>query len=129
MFRTEFDFRLPVGYLDSEGTLHKDGTMRLATAADEIHPFRDPRVINNPSYLVVVVLSRVVSRLGTVEQLTPKVIEGLFSADLAYLQDLYNQLNHRGRRAIAAECPKCQHEFEVRDGPPPGGSMATPSTG
>lgn len=128
MFRTEFNFTLPVGYLDPDGVLHREGVMRLATAADEIHPLRDARVVNNGAYLVVIVLSRVIVRLGSLDQVTPKIVEGLFTDDLDYLQDLYNRLNHRARQT-AAECPKCHHEFEITESPSPGGSMATASTG
>lgn len=110
MFRTEVDFTLPLGYLDSDGTLHRDGVMRLATAADEILPLKDPRVQQNAAYLIVILLSRVVTRLGGVSQVTPKVIEGLYSADLAHLQSLYNQLN-RIDGGDPAICPKCQHAF------------------
>ena len=92
MFRTEHEFELPMGYLDESGTLHKRGAMRLATAGDEILPQRDPRCQDNPAYLIVLLLSRVITRLGELEdgQVTPKVIEGLFRADLAYLQEFYN---------------------------------------
>ena len=128
MFRTEFNFSLPVGYLDPDGVLHREGVIRLATAADEIHPLRDVRVVNNSAYLVIIVLSRVIVRLGSLDQVTPKIVEGLFTDDLDYLQDLYNRLNHRGRQ-MAADCPKCHHEFEITEGPPPGGSTATASTG
>lgn len=93
MFQTEFEFTLPCGYLDEEGTLHQEGTMRRATAADEILPLKDPRVQKNPAYLVVILLARVVTRLGSVAQINPKVIENLFATDLAYLQELYNQIN------------------------------------
>jgi hypothetical protein len=94
MFRTEFDFILPQGFLDDEGNLHREGTMRLATAADEIVPLKDPRVQRNPAYLVVILLARVVTRLGDVRAITTNTIERLFVADLAYLQDLYNRINH-----------------------------------
>lgn len=93
MLQTEFEFTLPMGYVDADGNVHKDGVMRLATAADEILPLRDPRVQNNPAYLVVILLSRVVTRLGTLSQVTPQVVEGLFAADLAFLQDRYNAIN------------------------------------
>src|ERR1700759_1978654 len=93
MFQTEFEFTLPCGYLDSAGTLHKDGVMRRATAADEILPLKDPRVVKNQGYLIVVLLSRVVTRLGNIPQINPKIIEDLFATDLAYLQNLYNQVN------------------------------------
>lgn len=111
MFRTEHEFTLPMGFLEEDGTLHREGTMRLATAADEILPLKDPRVQKNPSYLVVILLSRVVTRLGGVQPITPKTIEGLFAADLAYLQDLYNRINH-GEGEHAVTCPQCQHSFD-----------------
>jgi hypothetical protein len=91
--QTEYDFTLPKGYIDRQGSLHRDGRMRLATAADEILPLRDPRVKANPAYLTVIVLSRVVTRLGALEELSPPVIEGLFVEDLAYLQHLYRRIN------------------------------------
>jgi len=93
MFRTEFEFVLPHGYLDEDGELHREGVIRLATAADEILPLKDPRVQKNPAYLVIVVLSRVVTRLGSLEGITTKTIENLFVADLAFLQRLYNEIN------------------------------------
>ncbi len=92
--QTEFDFTLPKGYVDSTGTLHRVGTMRLATARDEIEPLRDPRVSGpDDPFLTVIVLSRVVTRLGTLSQVTPREIENLFAADLAFLQDLYGIIN------------------------------------
>jgi len=90
---TEIEFVLPLGYRDAEGNLHRNGVMRLATAGDEILPLRDPRVQANPAYLVIIVLSRVILRLGTVETINNKVIEELFSVDFAYLQKLYNEIN------------------------------------
>src|SRR5215469_3233387 len=87
MIQTEYTFTLPVGYLDAEGTLHREGVMRLATAADEILPLKDPRVQANQAYLVVILLARVVTRLGSIAQINPKVIESLYAADLACLQD------------------------------------------
>jgi hypothetical protein len=93
MLQTEYEFTLPLGYVDQDGELHRDGTMRLATAADEILPLKDPRVRSNEAYLIVILLSRVIERLGSLPQVTPKVVEGLFAADLAYLQDLYNRIN------------------------------------
>jgi len=93
VFQTEVPFTLPKGYMDSDGVLHKDGIMRLATAADEILPLKDPRVQANPAYLAIIVLSRVISRLGAVPDINAKVVEGLFAADLNYLQGLYEQLN------------------------------------
>jgi len=99
--------------MDAEGTVHREGTMRLATAADEILPLRDPRVQSNPGYLVVILLSRVVTRLGGLDQINPKVIEGLFAADLAHLQDLYCRLNSVGHDRLAVQCPRCEADFEV----------------
>lgn len=113
MFQTEIDFTLPLGYVDEEGTLHRQGTMRLATAADEILPLKDPRVQQNAAYLVVILLSRVVTRLDGVDQVTPRIIEKLYAADLAHLQSLYNEINRiDGHRQIAT-CPNCQHSFET----------------
>ncbi|HTR14866.1 MAG TPA: hypothetical protein VMI72_16850 [Roseiarcus sp.] len=113
MLQTEFPFTLPRGYVDAEGNLHRDGTMRLATAFDEIAPLKDPRVLSNPGYLLIILLVRVITRLGTVEHINPKVIEGLFAADLAYLQDLYARINGVGHTRIKAQCPQCQQQFEV----------------
>jgi len=92
-FQTEVEFTLPKGYLDGNGTLHREGVMRLATAADEILPLKDSRVQQNPAYLTVVVLARVVVRLGSLPDVNTKVIEGLFASDLNYLQRLYEKLN------------------------------------
>ena len=111
MFQTEYEFTLPMGFLDEEGTLHRDGTMRLATAADEILPLKDPRVQSNQAYLIVILLSRVITRLGSVAYINPKVIEGLFAADLAYLQEFYNQINRTGQASVPAACPQCEHMF------------------
>src|SRR5262245_50995975 len=113
MFQTEFEFTLPCGYLDEDGTLHRDGVMRRATAADEILPLKDPRVVKNQAYLVVILLSRVVTRLGGVPQINPKVIESLYATDLAYLQNLYNEVNRLDNGHAAAVCPQCQHEFRL----------------
>jgi hypothetical protein len=125
VIQTEFEFTLPVGYQDDDGTLHREGTMRMATAADEILPVRDARVQGNEAYHVVVLLSRVITRLGSLSQVNPKVVEGLYVADMAHLQDLYNQVNSVGRPHIAAQCPQCETEFQVEvDGL--GGSSATP---
>jgi hypothetical protein len=92
-FQTEIEFTLPKGYLDGDGVLHREGVMRLATAADEILPLKDPRVQQNPAYLTVIVLSRVVIRLGSLSDVNTKTVEGLFASDLAYLQNLYEQVN------------------------------------
>jgi hypothetical protein len=127
MFRTEFEFTLPCGYPDEDGTLHRDGLMRRATAADEILPLKDPRVLKNAAYLTVILLSRVVTRLGGVPQITPKVIENLYATDLAFLLNLYNQVNRLDDGRLTAICPQCQHEF-AQEASTPGGFWATPST-
>ena len=114
MIQTEYPFTLPVGYQDSEeGSLHREGTMRLATAADEILPLKDPRVQANQAYLVVILLSRVITRLGSVPHINPKVIEGLYAADLAYLQDMYNRVNQVESGTQRVACPQCQHSFNL----------------
>ena len=112
MFQTEHEFTLPFGYVDDDGNLHRDGVMRLATAGDEILPLKDPRVQANQAYLVIILLARVVTRLGSVPQVTPKLIEGLYAADLAYLQALYNRVN-RDDKASLATCPQCSHRFQT----------------
>ncbi len=111
--QTEFEFTLPKGYVDSEGNLHRKGTMRLATAIDEIAPLRDPRVRQNQAYLTIILLARVITKLGTTSDVNPGVIECLFSSDLAYLQALYRRINENASTAITAACPECSHEFEV----------------
>jgi hypothetical protein len=113
VFQTEYEFCLPLGYVDSDGDLHREGVMRLATAADEILPLKDPRVQANEAYLAVILLSRVIVRLGALGQVTPKVVEGLYAADLTYLQEFYNRINRNGRAAVDTSCPRCQHEFPV----------------
>ncbi|MGV0025326.1 phage tail assembly protein [Phormidesmis priestleyi] len=113
MLQTEFPFTLPLGYVDSEGTLHKEGTMRLATAFDEIAPLKDPRVRSNSAYLLLILLSRVVTKLGTLEHINPKTIEGLFAADLAHLQDLYCRVNQNGHNRVQTQCPYCEKAFQV----------------
>jgi hypothetical protein len=92
-FQTEIEFELPKGYLDEAGTLHRHGTMRLATAADEILPLKDPRVQQNEAYLAVIVFARVITRLGSLPEVSTGVIEGLFASDLAHLQRLYERFN------------------------------------
>jgi hypothetical protein len=113
MLQTEFPFTLPHGYVDEDGTIHRDGVMRLATAYDEIAPMRDPRVQANPAYLVVILLSRVVTRLGQLPSINPKVIEGLFAGDLACLETLYRRLNENGHDHVEVTCPHCEERFEV----------------
>jgi hypothetical protein len=112
-FQTESEFTLPKGYLDSDGTLHKTGTMRLATAADEILPLKDPRVQQNPAYLTVILLSRVITSLGSLPDVNPRIVENLFASDLSYLQGLYQELNNNGRAVVKTSCPQCGNVFDM----------------
>ena len=119
--QTEFEFTLPKGYVDADDNLHKTGTMRLATAADEIAPLRDPRVKANQAYLSVVVLSRVITRLGTLTDINTALVESLFTADLAFLQDFYRQINSEGEGStMTVTCPACQQVFDVETSGPGG---------
>ncbi len=121
--RTEFEFALPRGYVDAGGTVHRQGAMRLATARDELVPLHDDRVRENPAYLTIVLLARVITRLGTVTDLHPGVVENLFASDVAFLQDLYRRINQEGHTRAAVTCPNCQHGFTVDvAGGRPGGS-------
>ena len=120
MLQTEFPFTLPMGYVDEEGNIHREGVMRLATAMDEIAPMRDPRVRAKEAYLTIMLLARVITRLGTLRQINTGVIEHLFSADLAYLQDFYRRINETGASSYQVTCPQCQHSFEWEPEPPGG---------
>ena len=121
--QTEFGFVLPRGYVDAAGVVHRQGVMRLATAKDELVPQRDPRVRENEAYLTVLLLSRVITRLGTLPDVHPGVIENMFASDLAFLQDLYRRINQEGHTEAAVTCPSCNHEFAVDiAGDAPGGS-------
>lgn len=111
--QTEFPFTLPRGYVDTDGNLHREGTMRLATAADEILPNKDPRVQANPAYLVVILMSRVITRLGDLQDVNPRVVEGFFASDLSCLQNLYNRINSDGDGKVRAVCPHCEQGFEL----------------
>lgn len=113
----EFHFVLPRGYVDSAGQLHREGIMRLATALDEIEPMQDPRVVANESYLPILLLSRVVTRLGQLPAVTPRIIEGLFASDLAYLQDLYQRINATEQVVVGAVCPHCNTAFQLQVAP------------
>jgi hypothetical protein len=93
MFPTEFEFTLPKGYIDTDGNLHRGGIMRLSTAIDEIAPLRDPRVKSNSAYATIIIISRVIIRLGGLDEITPAVVENFFAQDLNYLQDFYRQIN------------------------------------
>jgi hypothetical protein len=121
--RTEHEFTLPRGYVDARGTVHRTGTMRLATARDEIEPLRDPAVRQNEAYLTVLLLSRVITRVGEVTAVTPDLVEGLFAADFDHLQRLYERINSDGDSVGIVSCPDCGHDIEVdlseiSDGPP-----------
>jgi len=118
--QTEFPFTLPRGYVDAEGNLHKEGVMRLATAYDEIAPMKDPRVQANPGYLVIILFSRVITKLGSLQQISPKVVENLFSADLAFLQDFYRRVNEGGNSRVGVTCPECEAKFDVEVNGPGG---------
>lgn len=113
--KTEYDFTLPKGYVDADGTLHRTGLMRLATARDEIEPLRDPRVADNEAYLGIILLARVVTQLGTVTQVTPRTIEGLFAADLAFLHDLYGAINFDDAESMAAVAEAEAREEAARE--------------
>jgi hypothetical protein len=115
-FKTEFEFTLPRGYVDKDGNVHKKGIMRLATAKDEILPLQDYRVQNNRAYLVIVLLSRVISKLGELSSINPSVIENLYASDLQHLQDFYRQINETGTDQVPISCPECGHKFEVTFG-------------
>ncbi len=110
--RTEYQFTLPKGYVDAEGNIHCNGTMRLATAMDEIAPLRDPRVRDNQAYLTIAILARVI-RLEGVPEMTTDMVEKFFTGDLAYLQDLYRQINGDQGAQFTVTCPNCEHVFAV----------------
>ena len=116
-FKTEVEFKLPRGYMDEGGVLHQEGVMRLATAADEITPMKDSRVQSNPAYLTVIVLSRVITKLGGLADVNPRIIENLFASDVSFLQSLYQKINTNGNgngngaRKIA--CPNCSEQIDV----------------
>ena len=114
--QTEFEFTLPQGYVDDDGTLHREGKMRLANAADEIKPLQDPRVRSNSSYLTIILLSRVITELGDLETVNRTVVESLFVKDLEYLQNLYARINRQGNNTVETACPECAAEFEVDAG-------------
>jgi hypothetical protein len=111
--QTEFEFELPMGYVDKEGNLHKKGTMRLATAMDEITILNDMRVQSNEAYIVIVLLARVITGLGTLRSINTNVIENLFAADLTFLQEFYRQINDNGNTVREFNCPHCGKPFEV----------------
>ncbi|MFC9622971.1 hypothetical protein ACFTXM_24275 [Streptomyces sp. NPDC056930] len=111
--RTEFDFELPRGYVDDEGQVHRRGSMRLATARDELRPQIDLRVKENPAYLSVVLLSQVITQLGTITDVHAGVVERMYATDVAFLQDFYRRINSEGHTHAAVTCPLCHGSFEV----------------
>jgi hypothetical protein len=111
--KTEFEFELPLGFVDREGNLHKKGSMRLATAMDEITIMNDMRVQENEAYVVIALLARVITRLGTVPSINTNVVENMFAADLTYLQEFYRQINENGSTRREFICPHCEKPFEV----------------
>jgi hypothetical protein len=111
--QTEIAFTLPRGYVDSRGTIHREGKMRLATARDEIEPLRDVQVRQNQAYLSVLLLARTITSIGDVTEITPQLVEGLYAADFDHLQRLYERLNSDGDAVGVVSCPSCAHRFEV----------------
>jgi len=111
--RTEFEFELPRGYVDDAGVVHRRGAMRLSTARDELVPLRDVRVRENPAYLSVVLLGRVITRLGTLPMVHDGIVENMFASDLGFLQDFYQQINAEGHTLASVTCPHCAEDFEI----------------
>jgi hypothetical protein len=111
--QTEFDFTLPRGLLDAEGNLHRQGVMRLATAKDEIIVQKNRAAEGNKVYAAIAILSQVIIRLGNITEITPDLLENLFSRDLAYLREFYNRINQHGDANIPVQCPQCQANFQV----------------
>lgn len=113
LFETEYSFTLPKGYIDMDGNIHREGVMRLANAGDEIVPLRDLRVQQNPGYLTIILLSRVVTKLGSLPTVDTNVIEKLYTMDLAYLQDFYQRINTMDAPVYHGVCPHCNEEVEI----------------
>ena len=111
--QTQIEFTLPRGYIDGTGEVHRTGTMRLATARDEIEPLREVEVRQNSAYLTVLLLARTVTRLGAIVDITPALVESLFAADFDHLQRLYERINSDGEAVGVVRCPECSHRFEV----------------
>lgn len=112
-FQTEFPFTLPKGFVDRDGNVHKEGIMRMANAGDEILPLKDPRVQQNPGYLTIILLARVITRLGTLPTVDTRVVEGLYTMDLAYLQDLYERINTMEIPTYKGICPHCGKSLAI----------------
>lgn len=115
--KTEYDFSLPSGYLDAAGKVHRQGRMRLATALDEIESLGDPRIQENEAFLPVVLLSRVITRLGDLDRVTPQMVASFFVSDLSYLEDLYLRLNSSEKVILATVCPNCSAQYRLQVAP------------
>jgi hypothetical protein len=113
--KTEYEFLLPRGYVDADGTVHREGVMRLANAKDEIVPLNDLRVQRNRAYLIIVLLSRVVTRLGTLPEVNTGIVENLFAGDLRFLEEMYNRINE-DEAVVKVTCPECGAKFEKEFG-------------
>jgi len=111
--KSEYAFTLPRGYVDAAGREHREGTMRLATARDEIEPLRQVEVRQNEAYLSVLLLARTITRIGEETEITPDLVEGLYAADFDHLQRLYERINTNGEAVGVVACPSCASEFEV----------------
>ena len=111
--QTEVPFTLPQGYVDANGSVHREGRMRLATARDEIEPLGDAAVRHNQAYLSVLLVARTITRLGDVTEITPALVEGLYAGDFDHLQRLYERINSNGDSVGVVTCPNCAHDFEV----------------
>jgi hypothetical protein len=113
MSKTEFEFSLPRGLVDAQGEVHIQGAMRLATAKDEMALQKQQLTQGNQSYAVLVRLAQVITRLGSLPAITPELLENLFILDLAYLREFYNRINQYNDPSVAAQCPRCNHDFKV----------------
>mgnify|MGYP000198918659 FL=1 len=113
MFQTEFEFVLPKGFVDKQGNVHKKGIMRLATAKDEIAPLQDHRVRNNESYMIIILLSRVIEKLGDLKNIDSSTIEKMFSSDLDFLQRFYQKINSEESSDINIKCPHCENDIHM----------------
>ena len=113
MFKTEFNFTLPKGFVDKDGNLHKKGVMRLATAKDEIAPLQDHRVRSNQAYMIIILLSRVITKLGDLKSVDSRTVEQFFSVDLDYLQRFYQKINEAENTDLSLRCPHCNEEFSI----------------
>jgi hypothetical protein len=111
--KSEYAFTLPRGYVDAAGQVHRDGTMRLATARDEIEPLRMVEVRQNEAYLSVLLLARTITRIGELTDITPQLVESLYAADFDHLQRLYERINTDGEAVGVVACPQCANQFEV----------------